>query len=368
MNGQVQLPTRTAFVLGIVLLTAVACTAAGSDAVLLPVIDRDGDAAYCRVATEAIDAAESSIDLLLSTAELVENPLVERLIAAHNRGVLIRVLLDASAWAPSISEKNRPTADYLQSMGIEARLDDPEITLHAKLLVVDRRVVLIGSTNWNRYAFTEHVQANLLVECLSVGEAFADYFDRLWENRLAPEGVELDLEALEAMNREEPLIVPLCDTEGTATYADLLLRVLSGAEASVHVVIYRVSIYPGYQDSLSNAIVDAVVAAAGRGLDVRVLIDDCRFYPDSAEANLTSALSLHQRGVPVRFDAPETTTHAKLVIVDGKSVILGSTNWNYYALERNIEASIAVLGVPSVAAAFEEAFERLWAEGREIGP
>ena len=346
----------------------VAWTSTGTEAVLVPVIDQAGNAAYCRAATDVIDAARGSIDLLLSTAELEENPLLDRLIAASHRGVKVRVLLDASAWAPSITAKNSPTVDYLQSMGIEARLDDHEITLHAKLLIVDRRVVLLGSTNWNHFAFTEHVQANLLVECQPVGEAFAVYFDRLWEGRLVPEGVELDPIVFDLEQSDEPLIIPLCDTDGTATYASLLLDLLARAERSVHVVIYRVSIYPGYQDSLSNTIVDAVVAALGRGLDVRVLIDDCRFYPESAEANLTSALALHQRGVPVRFDDPDTTTHAKLVIVDGESVVLGSTNWNYYALERNIEANIAVLGVPVLAEAFDLAFERLWDQGREIGP
>lgn len=368
MSWQVQLRTRTGFVLGIVLLATVAWTSTGTEAVLLPVIDRAGDGAYCRAASEAIDAAETSIDLLLSNAELSDNPLLEHLAAAQDRGVRMRVLLDASEWAPSITERNRLTVEYLQSIGIDARFDDPAVTLHAKLVVVDRRVVLVGSTNWNRYAFSEHEQANLLVDCVPVGEAFADYFDRLWDERLAPEGIELDPILFETMGKEETRIVPLCDTDGTATYASLLLDLLSHAERSVHVVMYRVSIYPGYQDSLSNEIVDAVVAAAGRGLDVRVLIDDCRFYSDSAEANLTSALALHQRGVSVRFDDPEATTHAKLVIVDGRSVVLGSTNWNYYALERNVEASIAILGASSVAEAFECYFEELWADGRAIGP
>ena len=354
--------------LAIVLLAAVPLTFAGSEAVLVPVVGGAGGNAYCRAAAQVFDAAETSIDLLLSNAELTDNPLLEHLVAAHRRGVRIRVLLDASSWAPSITERNRPTVEYLQSVGIEARFDDPEVTVHAKLLVVDRRTVLVGSTNWNRYAFSEHEQANLLIECAPVGEAFADYFDRLWDERLPTEGIELDGQALAAVGSGEPRIVPLCDAEGTATYAELLLHVLSRAERSVHVAIYRVSIYPGYQDSLSNAIIDAVVAASGRGLDVRVLIDDCRFYADSAEANLTSALALHQRGVSVRFDAPETTTHAKLVIVDGESVIVGSTNWNYYALERNVEANIAVLGAPSVACVFEAYFEELWAEGRAIGP
>jgi phosphatidylserine/phosphatidylglycerophosphate/cardiolipin synthase-like enzyme len=131
--------------------------------------------------------------------------------------------------------------------------------------------------------------------------------------------------------------------------------------------LYRVSIYPQYQDSLSNALVDAVAAAAGRGLDVRVLIDDCRLYADSADANLAAALVFRERGVPVRFDDPAETTHAKLVIIDGETVVLGSTNWNYYSLERNVETNVALIGIPEVAAPYEAFFESLWCAGREIG-
>jgi phosphatidylserine/phosphatidylglycerophosphate/cardiolipin synthase-like enzyme len=109
-----------------------------------------------------------------------------------------------------------------------------------------------------------------------------------------------------------------------------------------------------------------LVDAVGRGLDVRVVLDDCAFYPDSQRANLEAALMLHFQGVPVRLDAPDVTTHAKLLIVDGASVLLGSTNWNYYSLEKNVEAGIALLGAPDVAAPFEAFFESLWASGRPL--
>ena len=48
-------------------------------------------------------------------------------------------------------------------------------------------------------------------------------------------------------------------------------------------------------------------------------------------------------------------------------MVLGSTNWNYYALEHNVEANVALLGVSAVADVFGEYFETLWREGRSIG-
>lgn len=333
-----------------------------AETLVLPLIGRPGECTYCQGVEDAFDAAESSIDLLLSDARLEENPLWDNLLAAASRGVAVRVLLDRSDWAPSITEKNRPTIDYLTAHGIEARFDDPAVTTHSKLVVVDRRVVILGSTNWNRYAFTAQEQADVIVEDAKVGEVFASYFDRLWSSCLIENGVKLDLSPLDG---EEPLIVPLPETVGTANYGRVLIELLRSAQRSVHVVMYRISHYSGYQEGQGNEILKELIAAACRGLDVRVLMDDCSFYRESAEANLEAADYLQRHGVEVRMDDPDETTHAKLVIVDGASTILGSTNWNYYSLERNNEVDLAFIALPDVAVPYEAFFQVLWQQGRE---
>lgn len=351
--------------IGLLLSSFVCLVACGAPAILTALIDRPGTSAYCDAVAAAMEAASSSIDLLLSSADVVGVPLWGPAIAASGRGVLVRVLLDASDWAPEITEDNRRVVEYLTGHGIDCRFDDPGVTTHAKMVVVDRAVVVLGSTNWNEYAFREHKQADVMIDNPQVGGAFAEYFDRLWEARLPPNGVEIDFDEILS---DEPALVPLPDGPGTALYASLLLELLPHARRSVHVVMYRVSVYPNYPGSLANELVDGLISAAGRGLDVRILIDDCRFYADSADANLASAITLYQHGIEVRFDAPEVTTHAKLVVIDGESVVLGSTNWNYYSLEENVEASIGLLRIPEIGATFEAYFDTLWEDGRPIAP
>jgi phosphatidylserine/phosphatidylglycerophosphate/cardiolipin synthase-like enzyme len=158
----------------------------------------------------------------------------------------------------------------------------------------------------------------------------------------------------------------LGDLPDSASYAQVLLALLQGAKRSIHMSMYRMSYYSGYGDSLANDLLHALTDAANRGLDVKVLLDDCAYYADSAEANLMSALVLQQRGVDVRFDDPGLTTHTKLVVIDGKTVMLGSTNWNYYSLEKNYETDIAFVNLPEIAAPFETFFQTLWASGRDV--
>jgi len=342
------------------------CAGAGaSQTVVEPVVDRPGDFGYCAVVSSAFDEAIESIDLLLANAELEGNPLWERLVAAHERGVEVRVLVDRSDWSASITEDNRPAVEYLRGLGIDARFDNPSVTTHAKLVIVDRRVVILGSTNWNRYALTDQEQANVKIADARVAEAFADWFDWLWEEG---EARVLEVSSDAVLAEGGTWIVALPDGDGSAVYASFVQALIERARSSVHVVLYRVSVYPGYADSTANRLVDGLIRAAQRGLDVRIVIDDCQFYADSAAANLTSALYLYQHGIPVRFDDPRETTHAKLLVIDGTHVVVGSTNWNYYALERNVEANVALLGMSAVADVFEAFFDTLWRDGRSVGP
>jgi len=332
-------------------------------AVVLPLLGSPEDAVYCETALAAITGARTSIEVLLSSVSQDENPLLPALADAADRGVTVRALLDASDWEPQITARNDPARAYLLAHGVDARFDDPSVTLHAKLLVVDRESVLLGSSNWNRYALTDHWQADVWVRDPQIGEFYADYFDTLWSGTLIDCRVELETATAFDGNGT---ILPLADVPESASYARVLLDLLDSAQRSIHVSMYRMSTYPGYADSLSNAISEALIDAASRGLEVQVLLDDCAYYADSASANLWSAFVLRERGVDVRLDAPEETTHAKLVIVDGCGVLLGSTNWNYYALEQNVETNVAFLNLPSVAAPFEAYFRGLWESGRDV--
>jgi phosphatidylserine/phosphatidylglycerophosphate/cardiolipin synthase-like enzyme len=331
---------------------------------VLPVIDRPGRSIYYDCAREAFAEAENSIDLLLSVARLEDNPLWDGLLAATARGIKVRVLLDESDWAPGITEENRATMNFLHKNSIETRFDSPGTTTHAKLVIVDRRLVILGSSNWNYHSLNDQEQANVLIDDVQLGAAFADYFDRLWATQLPADGVSLEYPPLSS---EESMLIPIPETADTANYAAILLNLLDTAEHSIHVVMYRISHYPNYQQSLANEILTSLIAAAGRGVDVKVLADDCSFYPASAEANLEAALYLHLHGVEVRLDDPGMTTHAKLVVVDQRSVLLGSTNWNYYSLEKNNEVDIALLNLPRIADHYERFFQSVWKDGIPVG-
>ncbi len=346
-----------------VFATLVLCFAVRADTTIRPLVDVAGTGAYVAAVADALAGAREAVDVLLSSVDLEGNPLVDGLVQASGRGVRVRVLVDQSDWEEAITVRNRPAVDALRAEGIDARFDDPEITTHAKLVVVDSACVILGSTNWNRYALYEHRQAGVRIDDARTAQAFGAFFERQWT--ASGERVEMALGEPIPVDGA-PAIVAIPDDDGTVLYGAVALGLLSRAQRSVHAVLYRVSVYPQYADSVTSELVAALVGAAARGVDVRIVMDDCRFYEDSAAANLMSAIYLYQSGVDVRFDDPDVTTHAKLLVIDGESVLLGSTNWNYYSVERNVEANVALLFMPDVARVYESYFEALWKAGRPI--
>jgi len=127
---------------------------------------------------------------------------------------------------------------------------------------------------------------------------------------------------------------------------------LSKAKGSIHVVAYELKYYPAFPGSSENVLIEDLAAARARGVDVRILVDD-------GSVNNSAVDYLRAHGVAVKYDSGNATTHAKLVIIDGETVIVGSTNFTYYGLEKNNEVDVLVVS-SRVAAYFEDYFRDLW--------
>ena len=143
-------------------------------------------------------------------------------------------------------------------------------------------------------------------------------------------------------------VVPVNDRD----YFPVAYSIIMSANHSVHVIMFEAKYYDKWKDSLSNRLLEALVLKSN-STDVKVFIDSMFNQSSSAYEYLRS------HGVDVKYGVPGTTTHSKLVIVDSKYVLLGSTNWGYYSLERNHETNVLVHS-REVATAFESYFNSVW--------
>ncbi len=157
-----------------------------------------------------------------------------------------------------------------------------------------------------------------------------------------------------------PKITPISDR----LYFPGLHSVLQNSNSFIHVAMFK-SVYYKRNDSKADTILDDLIKARERGVDVKVILEGGDDYlgEDFLVEQSETCRYLEDNGVDVRFDPAGTTTHAKLIIADD-SVIVGSTNWNYYALEKNHEANVLIRS-KDIAGRFEKYFRELWLNSKD---
>ena len=132
---------------------------------------------------ELLDGAEEEI--LVTQASIDRDTAVlEAAIDAARRGVSVRILLD-STWYHA--DENAALARDLEELAadeelpLEVRLVDESDEfekIHAKGVVIDREVAVVGSANWNDNAFRNNREVLLALH----GEAIAAYYAAVFED------------------------------------------------------------------------------------------------------------------------------------------------------------------------------------------
>jgi len=142
-------------------------------------------------------------------------------------------------------------------------------------------------------------------------------------------------------------------------YLSEVLRCIDEAQSRVSVIMFSAIRYDPkrYRNSPSNRILEALAAAAKRGVSVEVVFEGGGGLGSESQSpdNYAAADWLSQEGVAVYFDSPRKTTHAKLVVVDDCITIVGSANWSYSALSRNNEAGVLIRS-KEIAQEYQEYF------------
>ena len=143
------------------------------------------DATYADAFTALIKKATQRIDLtmfLFKTSPSRDNlpaGLVRELVAARQRGVAVRVILESSSHDPALNQANQETAQLLRKGGVTVFFDSPERTTHAKLAVIDRRYCLVGSHNLTQSALRYNHEFSLLLDDPSLAEEILAYMETI---------------------------------------------------------------------------------------------------------------------------------------------------------------------------------------------
>lgn len=106
------------------------------------------------MAVQAINSARSSI--YVRAYSFTAQPIASALIAAQQRGIIVKLLVDKS----QLKEKHTKIRE-LQASGIPVKIEKVSGIAHNKVIVIDENIILTGSYNWSKAA-NERNAENLL--------------------------------------------------------------------------------------------------------------------------------------------------------------------------------------------------------------
>lgn len=316
----------------------------GNNIVLL----KGGDETYPAM-IQAIDKAQKSIALqtYIFDNDLEGRKIVEALTRAKERGVEVRVLIDAIG-----SKYSRPPIiQLLRQRGIPAalfmtnplgmRMPYANLRSHRKILVIDGLIGFTGGMNIRAEFVTAvagektsgdthfKVEGPIVLQLISV-------FAQDWEFT-TKEMLPYDTWCSESWDPPQPQAPARCIRSGPDRFIESTHNMLLGAfaVAQKHIRIQSPYFLP------ETALLGAINTAARRGITVDIVI------PGKNNLRLVSYAMTAQLDQVIRnqcrvWQARGNFNHSKLVTIDGAWSYVGSSNMDPRSLRLNFELDIEI--------------------------
>lgn len=331
---------------------------------------------------QAVASATKTIHV--NVYEFSSPVMAQALAGARGRGVNVSVLVEGGP-VGGISPEEKAAIRIMNLSGIPVyqmtavgERKAPYRFAHAKYMVIDNRAVLLTSENFKSSGFPQSgTRGNrgwgILLEDPAVSYYFEDLFysDIRGPNSIpisgttgAPEVGSTVPYITEFPSRkfQGVRVTPVISPDTSYLIDDLL----SSAEASIDIEQAYITNESAYA---LNPFLSTAINASRRGVHVRVLLDSY-WYNIEDEKDNDEMVALINRigaaeGIPLEARCADLESnnlekvHNKGVIVDNRSVLVSSINWNSNSPNFNREAGV-IIENPKAAQYYKEVFEDDW--------
>lgn len=278
------------------------------------------------------------------------------LIRRHQAGVPVRVLVDTRANVPN--PNNALRLAELEAAGIPMRRRTANGILHWKtMLFAGQSTVQFSAANYSSIAFVPEIPyQNYVAEAIyytqdpSIVNSFRTKFDELWINIV---------QYADYANITVPL-VPHYDTflkdaelqfGPLESFRNRSVQRYNAETAGIDATMYRIT---------DRAHSDALIAAMGRGVRVRLLTEPEQYRDPSRLWHSWNVDRLYMAGAHIRHRAHAGLIHQKSTILHGQQMtIFGSSNWTSPSTESQEEHNYFTRK-PGFYQWFTNQFERKW--------
>ncbi len=289
---------------------------------------------------DRLDSAAISVDAAIY--DFNRASVREALIAAHGRGVQVRLVADDDAYEnPSYA----PHFAALEVAGIPIIQDNRSSIMHNKFFVIDGEIIWTGSTNLTDNGFTYNHNNSLVFTSTLLAEIYTVEFD------------EMFVEGLFGTAKTD-------NTTHTLSVDAVPLRIyFSPSDAALGEVIDEVnaaaeSIHFGIFFFTDDTLREALIARHQAGITVTGVWDLLGAANPASEDEL-----LCLAGIPIKIEDFGGKLHNKFMVIDAAGpsprVITGSMNWTGSGDGANDENTL-IIHDGEVAQAYLDYFRELY--------
>jgi phosphatidylserine/phosphatidylglycerophosphate/cardiolipin synthase-like enzyme len=334
------------------------------------------------VFSDAIASAEQYV--YVNVYEFTRPSLAQNLVEAKERGADVLVLVEGGP-VGGISPEEMSVLYALNQSGIPVNvmasagnMKAPYRFDHAKYIIIDGRAVLVTSENFKGTGIPPSgYSGNRGWGVLCEDAGLAAYFERVFisdirdDNSLPAQGTPGDTE-WEPTTRFTPEfpaqryygaeVRPVLSPD--TSY--LILDLITGAGETIEIEQAYIT---NETATTLNPYLAAAINASRRGVRVRVLLDSYWYNTEDEKDNDEMAATINRiaaaENLPLEAKCAEIDLnniekiHNKGVIIDNRSVLISSINWNSNSPNFNRETGVIVRHF-GVASYFKQVFEDDW--------
>jgi len=286
-----------------------------------------------------VNSATTSIDVALYGLD--RQSIVDALIAAHNRGVTVRVVGDDEAATGEYSSSYQALTDA----GITVVADTSMSKIqHNKFLVVDGQIIWTGSTNFTDTCLTLNANNSIVITDTTLAGVYLAEFEEMWAGTFHEDKADNTAHLLDYDGTQVESFFSPTDLVALEVWDEL-----AHAEQSIHFGMFFWT---------DDVLADRVVEQLGAGVEVYGVWDQL------GAANTSSVGErLCAAGARIKTEDFAGKVHHKFAVIDVEGddpvVILGSYNWTDSGAYDNDENTL-IIHDRDLARAYYAEWQRLW--------
>ena len=299
----------------------------------------------CNEFVNLIDNSKSSIDIALYG--WTDIPKVRTAIQnAMTRGVIIRVVYDTKTSGGNYypdTENFVKTFVNKRADRIEGNAALTNALMHNKFAIFDGEKVFTGSMNFSQTGFSGFNQNSVvIINSKSAAEIYKKEFEQMFEGKFHTTKTKTSVQKL---NLSDGTKITIAFSPQDKVITNNLMPLVNSAKKYIYMPAFLITHKP-----LTNAL----IAAQYRGVEVKIILDATSTTTRHSTMNL-----LRQSGIPVKIENYAGKMHSKVMIIDDKYVVTGSTNFSSSGENKNDENMI-IIENPKIARFYSDFFKYLW--------